>query len=1028
MSPSYAELHCLSNFTFLRGASHPQELVERAAQLGYGALALTDECSLAGVVRAHVVARALQLKLIIGSEIQLADGPKLVLLAINAAGYGNLSELITRARRAANKGNYHLTRADLVEQGVANCLALLIPDAATEVGDVLWLANLFPQGTWLAVELTRGPNDAVYLQHLQALGAAAQVPLVATGDVHMHTRARHALQDALSAIRLGKPVAELGLALHPNGERHLRAIGRLAHIYPPELLAQTLIIAQRCTFSLAELRYEYPEEIVMPGETPTSYLRKLSDAGLATRYPQGAPEDVCLQLEKELNLIAELNYEAYFLTVYDIVKFARSQNILCQGRGSAANSVVCFCLGITEVDPARMQMLFERFISKERNEPPDIDVDFEHQRREEVMQYIFAKYGRERAAIVGAVHTYRPKGALRDLGKALGFSLDQADSLAGAMAWWDGREIHPARLREAGFDPTNIKVQRLIALAHELLGFPRHLSQHSGGFVIDRRRLSRLVPIENAAMPKRTVIQWDKDDLDALGLMKVDVLSLGMLSAIRWSLDLMNRYYGQQWRMADIPAEDAATYTMIQHADTIGVFQIESRAQMSMLPRLKPRCYYDLVIEVAIVRPGPIQGGMVHPYLRRREGLEPVTYPSVAVKAVLERTLGVSIFQEQVMQLAMVAAGFTPGEADQLRRAMAAWKRKGGLEPFRDKLIAGMLTRGYKSEFAEAIFQQILGFGEYGFPESHAASFALLAYVSAWFKCHEPAAFACALLNSQPLGFYSNAEIVHDVKRHGVEVLAADVTLSDWHCSLEGEGKTPPRLRLGLLMIKGLNEAAGQAIVTARAQQPFRDIADLSQRAALDKRALNALAAADALVNISGHRRAALWQTLGMESPMPLLPSLNATPLGDIQPSLFSPSEGENIVADYAHLGLSLRRHPLALLRPRLRQMRLASSAEIKTARHGQLMRAAGLVTCRQRPSTSSGVTFVTLEDEDGYINVVIWRDLAERQRGVLLGARLLAVYGSVERQGGVIHLIAGRLVDHSRLLGDLQIHSHDFH
>ncbi len=1028
MLPNYAELHCLSNFTFLRGASHPQELVERAAQLGYAALALTDECSLAGVVRAHVAARAVQLKLIIGSEIQLADGPKLVLLATNIAGYGNLSELITRARRAADKGNYHLSRADVAEQGVPDCLALLIPDAATQVADVLWLANLFPRRTWLAVELTRGPNDLAYLRYLQTLGEQADVPLVAAGDVHMHTRARHALQDALSAIRLGKPVAELGLALHPNGERHLRAIGRLGHIYPAELLAETLIIAQRCIFSLDELRYEYPEEIVAPGETPASYLRQLSYAGLDARYPQAIPDAVRAQLEKELHLIAELNYEAYFLTVYDIVKFARSQHILCQGRGSAANSVVCFCLGITEVDPARMQMLFERFISKERNEPPDIDVDFEHQRREEVMQYIFAKYGRERAAIVGAVHTYRPKGALRDLAKALGFSLDQADSLAGAMAWWDGRAIQDARLHEAGFDSGNIRVQRLITLTHELLGFPRHLSQHSGGFVIDRRRLSRLVPIENAAMPERTVIQWDKDDLDALGLMKVDVLSLGMLSAIRWTLDLTNRYYGRQWRMADIPAEDPATYTMIQHADTIGVFQIESRAQMSMLPRLKPRCYYDLVIEVAIVRPGPIQGGMVHPYLRRREGLEPATYPSAAVKAVLERTLGVSIFQEQVMQLAMVAAGFTPGEADQLRRAMAAWKRKGGLEPFRDKLIAGMLTRGYKSEFAEAIFQQILGFGEYGFPESHAASFALLAYVSAWLKCHEPAAFACALLNSQPLGFYSNAEIVQDVKRHGVVVLAADVTLSDWECSLEGDGKTAPQLRLGLLMVKGLSVAAGQAIVAARAQQPFRDIADLSQRATLDKRALNALAAADALVNISGHRRVALWQTLGMESPMPLLPSLNVAALSDTQPSLLPPSEGENIVADYAHLGLSLRRHPLALLRPRLRQMRLASSVEIKAARHGQLMRAAGLVTCRQRPATSSGVTFVTLEDEAGYINVVIWRDLAERQRPILLGACLLAVYGSVERQGEVIHLIAGRLVDYSGLLGDLQISSHDFH
>ncbi len=1024
ITSGYAELHCLSNFTFLRGASHPEELVERAARLGYSALALTDECSLAGVVRAHVAARGTALKLILGSEIRLSDGLWLVLLATSHHGYGNLSELITHGRRAAIKGSYHLTRDDLA-QGLEGCLALLLPQAHTQIDDLRWLREKFPARAWVAVELLRGPDDAASLRQLQRMAQTAGLPLVACGDVHMHTRARHILQDTLTAIRLGTPVAELGLALQANGERHLRAIDRLAHIYPPELLAESLNIAAQCHFSLSQLRYEYPEEVVAPGETPTSYLRKLTYAGFAIRYPQGTAPDVTDLVEKELQLIAELGYEAYFLTVYDIVSFAKGRGILCQGRGSAANSAVCFCLGITEVDPARMQVLFERFISRERNEPPDIDVDFEHQRREEVMQYIFAKYGRERAALTGAIHTYRHKGAIRDIGKALGFSLEQVERLGKSTAWRDERTIKPERLHEAGFDPENSRVRQLLALTDQLLGFPRHLSQHSGGFVIDRRKLSRLVPIENASMPERTVIQWDKNDLDALGLMKIDVLSLGMLSAIRWSLDLINRYRGTHLTLADIPAEDASTYQMIQRSDTLGVFQIESRAQMNLLPRLKPACYYDLVIQIAIVRPGPIQGGMVHPYLRRRQGLEPVTYPSPAVKNVLERTLGISIFQEQVMHLAVVAAGFTPGEADALRRAMAAWRRRGGLEPFRDKLIAGMLERGYSATFAKDIFQQMLGFGEYGFPESHAASFALLAYASAWLKCHEPAAFACALLNSQPLGFYSASAIVQDARRHGVATLAVDVTASDWHCTLEGAAAEQPLLRLGLCRVKGLNQDAARRILAARQQRPLQDSADLAHRARLDKRDLHALAAADALATLSGHRRQALWQTSGMEAVTPLLAQAQSETM---QASLFAPSEGENIVADYAHLGLSLRRHPLALLRPQLSRLKLGSSQDIKQARHGQLIRTAGIVTCRQRPATASGVTFVTLEDEYGYINIVVWRDLAERQRRQLVGARLLGVHGVIEKQGEITHLIAGYLADHSLLLGELEVSSHDFH
>jgi error-prone DNA polymerase len=1018
MIPNYAELHCLTNFSFLRGASHPEELVERAVELGYSALAITDECSVSGVVRAHVAAKKTRLKLIIGSELRLADGMKLVLLAQDIGGYETLCGLITKARRAAPKGEYRLARADFPER-VEGLVALWIPDEtltpALSQGRGGFLASCFPGNAFIAVELHRGADDAARILQLEALGGELGLPCVAAGDVHMHERKRQKLQDVMTAVRLQCTLAQAGRRLQPNSERHLRSIGRLAAIHPVHLLAQTLDVASRCRFSLDEIRYEYPEELVPPGETPTTHLRKLTYEGLADRYPQGAPEDVVRTVEHELALIEELRYEPFFLTVHDIVRFARSKDILCQGRGSAANSSVCYCLAITEVDPGRMSVLFERFISKERNEPPDIDVDFEHQRREEVIQYIYGKYGRERAAIAAVVITYQPRSALRDVGKALGLSLDQVDLLAKSMSWWDSRADLGNRLVEAGFDPANRVIGDVIDLTQALVGFPRHLSQHPGGFVIDNRRLSRLVPVENASMPERTVIQWDKDDLDAMGLLKVDVLGLGMLSCIRCALDLAGM------RMRDIPAEDPKVYEMIQRADTIGVFQIESRAQMSMLPRLKPTCFYDLVIEVAIVRPGPITGGMVHPYLRRREGKEPVTYASEAVRKVLERTLGVSIFQEQVMQLAVVAAGFTPGEADQLRRAMAAWKRRGGLEPFRDKLIAGMLERGYAQEFAEQIFQQILGFGEYGFPESHAASFALLVYVSSWLKCHEPAAFACALLNSQPLGFYSTSAIVQDAQRHGVEVRPVDVRVSGVDSTLEGEGKA---LRLGLGMVKGLKVDSSQRIVDARLQSMFSSAEDLARRARLDRHDLSCLAASDALSGLAGHRREALWETLAVDEPTRLGLPATSVPL----PALATPTEGEEIVADYQTVGLTLRRHPLALLRERLKKRRIRTAEEVSGARHGQLIRAAGIVTCRQRPATATGVIFVTLEDETGYVNLIVWNQLAERQRRELLASRLLAVQGEVQREGRVVHVLARRLEDLTPLLGRLATSSHDFH
>jgi error-prone DNA polymerase len=1066
MSP-YAELHCLSNFTFLRGASHPEELVERAHELGYAALAITDECSLAGAVRAHVAAKACGLKLIVGSEIEFSEGLRVVLLATDRTGYGNLSALITRGRRSALKGRYRLTLADLAD-GVPGCLVLLLADPPPTIAHAQILAARFPGRAWLAVEVFRASDDAERLAAAGELAEAAELPMVAAGGVHMHVAARRALQDTLTAIRLGVPVADAGDALHPNGERHLRTPDDLAQLYPQPLLDATLAIAEHCTFSLDELRYEYPEELVPPGETAIGHLRKLTEEGLALRFAAGVPETVRAQIEHELALIEELRYEPYFLTVHDIVHFARARGILCQGRGSAANSAVCYALFITEVNPLHMTMLFERFISRERNEPPDIDVDFEHERREAVIQYLYAKYGRDRAALVATVIGYRPRSAVRDVGKALGFDLEQVDRLAKSMAWWDGRRIKPERLAEAGFDPANGRVALLIRLVDELIGFPRHLSQHVGGFVIARGALSRLVPIENAAMPERTIVQWDKDDLDALGLLKIDVLALGMLSAIRRALDLVGVVRGRPFAMSDVPAEDAAVYDMIGRADTLGVFQIESRAQMAMLPRMKPRRFYDLVIEVAIVRPGPIQGGMVQPYLRRREGSEPITYPSEAVRDVLERTLGVPIFQEQVMQLAVTAAGFTPGEADRLRRSMAAWRRKGGLEAFEQRLVDGMRERGYPEDFARQIFMQIQGFGEYGFPESHAASFALLVYVSAWLKCHEPAAFACALLNSQPMGFYAPAQIVQDARRHGVEVRPVDVLESDWDCTLEresgsrsqdpeagssegnaseihdtigfvpaplrGEGRgeglrthegtSPPALRLGLRMINGFSLEGAARLTAARAQKSFAGVDDLAARSGLDPRDLKSLAAAGALANLAGHRRQAYWDVAGIERANPLAMVRAEEP----QPDLLPLTEGQSLVADYASLDLSLGRHPLALLRERLLRDRLLTAEALRRLPHGRLARAAGLVLNRQRPGSANGVTFLTLEDETGHVNVVVWRDLAERQRRALLGARLLAVYGTLERQGEVAHLVAGHLRDLTPLLGKLVTHSRDFH
>uniref|UniRef100_UPI00249B77FC error-prone DNA polymerase n=1 Tax=Pseudomonas sp. PS02288 TaxID=2991443 RepID=UPI00249B77FC len=813
--PAYAELHCLSNFSFQRGASSAQELFERARQHGYAALAITDECSLAGIVRAWQAAKKAELALIVGSEMQLEDGPKIILLAEDLAGYQRLCGLISVARRRAKKGSYCLLREDF-EGPLDGLLALWPAQGETPLADGRWLRERFPERLWLAVELHRGPDDARRLTNLLALATDLGISAVASGDVHMHARGRRALQDCMSAIRHHLPVAEAGHRLFPNGERHLRRREELAGLYPAELLEESLRIAARCRFDLGQLRYQYPRELVPEGHTPTTWLRHLAEKNVPWRWPQGIPDKARRNLEHELKLIAELEYESYFLTVHDIVQFARNERILCQGRGSAANSTLCFVLGITELDPANSNLLFERFLSKERNEPPDIDVDFEHERREEVIQYVFRRYGRTRAALTAVASTYHGAGAVRDVAKALGLPPDQINALADCCGRWSGELPPEERLREAGFDPQSPIMRRVLALTGELIGFPRHLSQHPGGFVISEQPLHSLVPVENAAMAGRSIIQWDKDDLDLVGLLKVDILALGMLSALRRCFDLVKGYRGRQWTLANLPQECAKTYAMISRADTVGVFQIESRAQMAMLPRLRPQTFYDLVIEVAIVRPGPIQGDMVHPYLRRRNGEEPVDYPP-RLEKVFKRTLGVPLFQEQVMEVAMIAADYSPGEADELRRSMAAWKRHGGLEPHQERLMTRMLANGYSAEFAARIFEQIRGFGSYGFPESHAASFALLTYASCWLKCHEPAAFACALINSWPMGFYNPDQVLQDARRHGIATHPVDVRHSDWDCGLEPDAGDQPAIRLGLRMIRGLAEDAGRRVEGGRA-------------------------------------------------------------------------------------------------------------------------------------------------------------------------------------------------------------------
>ncbi|MES2740093.1 MAG: error-prone DNA polymerase [Pseudomonadota bacterium] len=1044
--PDYAELHTFSHYTFLRGASAPEQLVRRAHSLGYRALAITDECTLAGVVKAHLAAKELGLHLIIGSQMTLTpeDGGAafgLIVLAENRDGYGNLSELVTLARTRADKGHYLLHPRDLASpagewahlRGLPNCQFILAPAYDCQRRDLAhqaaWLAQCAPGRARIALTLHHRHRDEQHRAVVAAVARQCGLPMVATGEVCMHVRSYKPLQDTMTAIRHGVPVAACGYRLAPNAEQHLRSRVRLGNLYPRAALDETVRLARLCTFSLDELRYDYPHELVPEGETASSYLRQQAYIGAHWRYPHGVPANVQASLERELEIIAALRYEAYFLTVYDIVRFARARHILCQGRGSAANSAVCYCLGVTEVDPARGTLLFERFLSKERDEPPDIDIDFEHQRREEVIQYVYQKYGRMRAALTAVVISYRPKSVLRDVGKALGVDLSIVDKVAKVSHGWGGKADLEQRLLACGFDPESAIAEKWAALAEMLMRFPRHLSQHPGGFVISHTKLSRLVPIENAAMAERSIVQWDKDDLDAVGLLKIDLLALGMLSCIRRALDLVSQRRGQRFELGDVPAEDAATYDMICQADTVGVFQIESRAQMSMLPRLQPRTFYDLVIEIAIIRPGPIQGGMIHPFLRRRQGLEAVTYPSAEIESVLRRTLGIPIFQEQVMSIATVAGGFSAGEADALRRAMAAWKRKGGLEQFEDKLLRGMTERGYSGAFAGAILGQIRGFAEYGFPESHASSFALLAYASSWLKCHEPAAFLAALLNSQPMGFYSRSALVQDARRHGVSVFPVDVCVSNWDAALE-QPATPapslqPAVRLGLNNVKGLEQEAAWRIEEARAIAPFASTADLAARADLNARHLHVLAGANALETLAGNRRQALWQA---SASVPDKGLLRPATVREAPLELAPPGEAANTVADYRHLGLTLGRHPLAFLRARLLAMRFLPSDVLHGFANGQLARGCGIVTVRQKPETAKGVVFVTIEDEAGTVNVICWSSLVERQRREIMSAQLLGVYGVWQSAHNVRHLVAKRLVDLSHLLGELDTRSRDFH
>ncbi|MDH6025096.1 error-prone DNA polymerase [Vibrio splendidus] len=1030
MSQQYSELFCQSNYSFLEGASHAEELVLQADFLRYKALAVTDECSVAGIVKVHsaIKQHKLSLKQIVGSMFWLNEECQVILICPNRQAYAELCRIITNARRRSSKGHYQLSEWDIMS--AKHCFILWLPQQKNEDAHWgQWLSQHHSGRLWIGLQRHLKQTDQQYIDYCVELSQHHHLPITACGGVLMHNANRLPLQHSLTAIKYQKPITEVGSHLLANAERCLRSINKLSRIFKAEWLEESNRISELCEFELNSLRYEYPSELIPQGETPMSYLRMLVERGKQARFPQGVPSNIQQIIDKELGLIDDLDYPFFFLTIHDIVMFAKSQGILYQGRGSAANSVVCYCLEITSVDPRQISVLFERFISKERDEPPDIDVDFEHERREEVIQYIYQKYGRERAALAATVISYRFKSAVRDVGKALGLQETQLDYFIKNTNRRDKSLGWQAQLTQLGLQPDSLKGQQFIHLVNEIIGFPRHLSQHVGGFVISSGPLYELVPVENAAMHDRTIIQWDKDDLETLGLLKVDVLALGILSAIRKCFDLIKRIHGRSLTIAEITRlkDDPQVYGMIQRADTVGIFQIESRAQMSMLPRLKPRTYYDLVIQIAIVRPGPIQGDMVHPFLKRRDGIEPISYPSKDVESVLSRTLGVPIFQEQVIKLAMVAAGFTGGEADQLRRAMAAWKKNGNVFKFKNKLIEGMQKRGYETEFAEQIFKQICGFGEYGFPESHSASFAVLAYCSAWLKCYYPECFYASLLNSQPMGFYSPSQLVQDAQRHNVVVLPVCVNASqDNHIVVEHQNGLA--IRLGLRQIKGFSEYGIQSVLANRPQPGYRHPSQVKQLS-INKKDIELLASANALNNVSGDRFQTRWAMMDSASDLPLFNQVDDYAEDDNgELSLHQPSEMQDLLEDFTSVGISLNKHPITLLEEANRLGRFTHMKDLIQQRHKSMVTVVGLVTGKQSPGTAAGVTFVTLEDNTGNINVVVWGSTARAQQQAYLTAKALKVQGILEKEGEVVHVIAGKLIDITEEIVGLNTKSRDFH
>lgn len=1024
----YTELQVTTNFTFLRGASHPEEMVEQAATLGYTAIAITDRNTFAGIVRAHTAAKkAAGIRIIPACRLDLLDGTSLLAFPTDKEAYTRISALLTLGNIRTEKGQCHLYKSDVYNHAKGSKFILLPPTSLNEFydfdntfkKDLQEYRQVLGNDLYIAASRSYGGDDSKQLHRIYHLSRKLSVPMVATNDVHYHLPLRRELQDIVTCVREKCTIHNAGFRLHPNAERYLKANDEMLRLFRkyPDAIANTHVIADACRFSLDELKYEYPKEITSNGRAPQEELRFLTYEGAKRHFGEHIPDKVKTTIEYELAFIDQMNYAAYFLTVYDIVRFARGKGILCQGRGSAANSTVCYCLGITSVDPSKFDLLFERFISSARNEPPDIDVDFEHERREDVMQYIYSKYGRDRAAIVATVTQLHHKGAIRDVGKAMGLSVDTITRLSGLIWEFEDDGFDRNRIVSQGINPDDPTIRKVLELTEQFMGFPRQLGQHTGGFIITEGKLSDLCPILNARMEDRTNIEWNKDDIEALGFMKIDVLALGMLTCIRKGFDLAKKHYELDLTLANIPQDDPAVYEMVSHADTIGVFQIESRAQQSMLPRLRPKCFYDLVIEVAIVRPGPIQGDMVHPYLRRRNGEEPVEYPSKALEEILGRTLGVPLFQEQAMKIAIVAAGFTPTEADELRRSMATFKFKGLISHFEEKLVAGMLKNGYTKEYAGRVFKQLLGFGSYGFPESHAVSFALLVYVSSWIKCYYPDIFACALLNSMPMGFYQPAQIIIDAQKHGVRVRPADINYSEWDNLLEERSGKYCVVRLGFRQIKGIREE-DMHILIANRKTKYTSILQLRETG-LAYAALEKLADADAFRSIGLDRRQALWEVSTKDQPMAIFKGNSSNDLEE-KISLPGMSLSEHVIYDYATTSLSLKAHPVSFVREDLNRFNIRSTSDLEKARDGEVVKVAGLILVRQRPGTASGICFITIEDECGTANLVVFQKLFDKYRKEIIQSKLLMVEGKLQKEGEVIHVIVRRCYNFSRLLGKL--------